>query len=64
MVESGRLSEELERIYNSLTGLSPKDGVMRWQRSMPGDSVAKIAAVMNGLPCLAEVKMQSMPTFL
>ncbi len=53
------LSSELECIFYILIGLSSEDGAMHWQKSWPGDSDAKIAAMMDARTFDAKVRMHS-----
>ena len=53
------LSSELECILYILIGLSLEDGAVHWRKSWPGDSDAKIAAMMDARTFDAKVKVQS-----
>lgn len=55
------LSSELECILYILIGLSSEDGAIHWQKSWPGDSDAKIAAMMDACTYDAKVKVLTFP---
>ena len=53
------LSTELESIFYILVKLSSQAGVMHWQGSWPGDTDAKVAAMMDTVTYSSKVKVKA-----